>query len=72
MLQLYDAQYMYYQDEDCTGQDLGKSPYLRFSPAYFVPLAVLLLCPPTKKGGHITLLLSVGRSTSSFRSISLH
>jgi hypothetical protein len=31
-----------------------------------------LLCPPLKKGRHIALLQSVGRSTSSFCSFSLH
>lgn len=29
-----------------------------------------LLCPPSKKEGHIALLLSVGRSTNNFRSFS--
>jgi hypothetical protein len=40
MLQLYDGQYMYYLC--CTGHDVGKSPYLRFLLAYYVPSAVLL------------------------------
>jgi tuberous sclerosis protein 2 len=34
---------MYYLAHDCTGHDVGKSPYLRFLRMYYVPLAVLLL-----------------------------
>jgi hypothetical protein len=49
--------------------DCGKISYQSDPSCWsFAPL----LCPPSKKGGHIALLLSVGRSTISFRSFSLH